>query len=127
LKPAFLPPYHTVLTYAILVPTFDTTKISFHNSKFFYNYSLQFFKIESLTTFQLRNNSSSSSLPAVTTTSTATAAAGGGGGAFAVPDSFVSIGGVVPRSVARGGRKRNSSSASTEGAGKTFFFGTAFY
>jgi len=42
-------------------------------------------------------------------------AAAGGGGTFAVPshDSFVSIAG-IPRNV-RGGRKRNSSSASIEG------------
>jgi hypothetical protein len=52
--------------------------------------------------------------------SSAAAAAAAGGGTFAVPshDSFVSIAG-IPRAVGRG-RKRNSSTASSEGAGNRY-------
>jgi hypothetical protein len=65
----------------------------------------------SLLTAQLRQ------LAAANASTAAAAAAAAGGGTFAVPshDSFVSIAG-IPRAVGRG-RKRNSSTASSEGAG----------
>jgi hypothetical protein len=67
----------------------------------------------SLLTAQLRQ------LAAANAASTAAAAAAAGGGTFAVPshDSFVSIAG-IPRAVGRS-RKRNSSTASSEGAGNS--------
>jgi hypothetical protein len=68
----------------------------------------------SLLTAQLRQ------LAAANASSAAAAAAAAGGGTFAVPshDSFVSIAG-IPRAVGRG-RKRNSSTASSEGAGNLY-------
>jgi hypothetical protein len=67
----------------------------------------------SLLTAQLRQ------LAAANASTAAAAAAAAGGGTFAVPshDSFVSIAG-IPRAVGRG-RKRNSSTASSEGAGNS--------
>jgi hypothetical protein len=68
----------------------------------------------SLLTAQLRQ------LAAANASTAAAAAAAAGGGTFAVPshDSFVSIAG-IPRAVGRG-RKRNSSTASSEGAGNRY-------
>ncbi len=69
----------------------------------------------SLLTAQLRQ------LAAANASTAAAAAAAAGGGTFAVPshDSFVSIAG-IPRAVGRG-RKRNSSTASSEGAGNRVY------
>jgi hypothetical protein len=68
----------------------------------------------SLLTAQLRQLAAANA-----STAAAAAAAAAGSGTFAVPshDSFVSIAG-IPRAVGRG-RKRNSSTASSEGAGNS--------